>query len=939
MRRSFLPYIITILCSLFLCSCTNQKQYKIGVSQCSDDDWRRKLNEELGREILFHPEATIEIRSARDDNATQIADIRYFLDNDFDIIIAAPNEADAITPIITEAYRGGTPVIIFDRNVNGNEYTAFQGADNEAIGRAAAEYMRKLAGDNARILEIEGLMASTPAIERSKGFHSNLGSMKVVVHKDAGWTYEKAAVVADSLLNLYPDVDAIFAHNDRMAMAAADVARRKGMDVKVVGVDAAPEIGLKAVADHQIDATFIYPSEGHRLIRTALSILNNEPYDTVLMLPALPVVDRSNADLLISQNQVLGEETDRLEMLKRQLDLYWSQHNAQRTFIYAAIVILVLLLVIMYMLLRAYWSHKHHQEALMAQNNQLARQKLQLEQKKQQLEEQTIQLAQMNEQLKEQTVQLEQMNEQLNAATQSKLMFFTNVSHDLRTPLTLIAEPVAQLAAADNLTPHQHTMAAMANKNVRILRRLINQVLDFRKYENGAMDVNLTEVDFGATAREWVESFNTLARERDIHLNIDIPAEPMLLALDAEKMERVVFNLLSNAFKYTPANGTITFHADLSDGHLNFFVRDTGDGIALADQARIFDRFFMVDRVHSSGSGIGLSVAKAFVDLHGGTISLESAPGQGTTFTVSLPVRHVEKCEDAVTHSITAEDVGAELGSTTQEAVRLDDSKLLALVIDDNEDIRRMVAALLGDKYNVIQAADGADGLRAAAKYVPDIVISDVMMPGMDGLECCRRIKDEVSTSHIPVLLLTACALDEQRADGYRSGADGYVSKPFSAEVLLARCESLIDNRRRIRNLYTASDTTPAPAGADPTQAVVGAEPVRADIDNDFYNRFLAYVHKNLSDCDLAVDAIAGELGLGRSQLYRKIKALTNYSPVELIRNIRLKEARRLLTTTDLSISEIAYEVGFSTPTYFTKCFREAYNETPTDLRDHLSGK
>lgn len=902
---------LSLLFALLVCSCTQRQHYRIGVSQCSDDDWRAKLNGELEREILFHPEAEIVIRSARDSNERQIEDIRYFLDNKFDAIIVAPNEADAITPIISEAYQSGTPVIVFDRSVNGHDYTAFQGADNAAIGRMAAEYIRHLVGPKARVLEIQGLMGSTPARERFKGFHEALGDMTVVASQDAAWTYERAEKVTDSLLNLYGDkVDAVYAHNDRMAMAASDVARRRGLDIKVIGIDAAPGIGLEAVADGTIDATFIYPSDGHRLVRTALNILNEKPYDTLLMLPALSAVDKSNVDLLLNQHEELVEETQHMTQLKNQLELYWLQHTTQRAIIYGTSIIMLLLLVILYMLLRAYWSHKHHQEALLAQNQQLASQK----------------------------VQLEQMNEQLNAATQSKLMFFTNVSHDLRTPLTLIAEPVAQLAAADNLTPRQQSLVSLANKNVRILRRLINQILDFRKYENGAMDINLAEVDFSTLAREWVDSFNTLARERNINLLLEIPDGPMPVAVDVEKMERVVFNLLSNAFKYTPANGTITFLAEETEGHLNFSVSDTGNGIALADQHCIFDRFFMVDRVHSSGSGIGLSVAKAFVDLHDGTISLESAPGQGTTFSVSIPVRHVENVVEN-TRNITESDVNAELGEIPRETAELDKDKLLALIIDDNEDIRRMVSALLGEKYNVIQAADGAAGLRAAARYVPDIIISDVMMPGMDGLECCRRIKDEVSTSHIPVLLLTACALDEQRAQGYRSGADGYVAKPFSADVLLARCESLIENRRRIRNLYTASENAPIAAGADPAHAVAAADAFKPDIDNDFYNKFLDRVHKNLSDSELSVDAIAADLGLGRSQLYRKIKALTNFSPVELIRNIRLKEARHLLTTSTLTISEIAYKVGFSTPTYFTKCFREAYNETPTELRDKLSGK
>lgn len=911
MPRKLTRVLLAIVIVMLAGACNNRPQYKIGVSQCSDDDWRRKLNSELEREILFHPDATLEIRSAADNSEKQIEDIRYFMANRFDLIIVAPNEADAITPIVSEVYKSGTPVIVFDRNVNGNDYTAFQGADNAAIGRMAANYLNTIVKPDARVLEIQGLMSSTPALDRHTGFMSAIGSLNVVGSDAAGWTYEQAEIVADSLLTLYPDVDAIYAHNDRMAIAAAEVARRKGLKLKVIGIDAAPEIGIQAVVDSVIDATFIYPSEGYRLIRTAMNILNHEPYDTVVMLPSLSPVNLTNADLLLTQNEELGEETQRMTALKNELDRYWSEHSAQKAFIIGIIVILILLLVILYMLLRAYWTHKTHKDALMEQNQQL----------------------------EEQKEQLEQMNDQLNAATQSKLMFFTNVSHDLRTPLTLIAEPVAQLAQADNLTPRQQSLAQLANKNVRILRRLINQILDFRKYENGAMDVALTECDFHALATEWVESFRSLARERDINLELDMPDGPMMMALDTEKMERVVFNLLSNAFKYTPANGTITFHADEYDNRLNFSVSDTGSGIALADQARIFDRFFMVDRVHSSGSGIGLSVAKAFVDLHGGSISLESEPGKGTTFLVSLPIRHVENTQTTSSHIIKEEDVSIELGNTDHEKTTADNNKPLALVIDDNDDIRSMVSTLLSDTYNVIQAADGSDGLRAAAKYIPDIVVSDVMMPGMDGLEFCRRLKGEISTSHIPVLLLTACSLDEQRAQGYRSGADGYVSKPFSAEVLLSRCESLIENRRRIHNLYSESMVAPAPKGADPKAALEADTPIRGDLDNEFYNRFLSEVHKNLSDSELSVDSIAAALGLGRSQLYRKIKALTNYSPVELLRNIRLKEARHLLTTTSLSVSEIAYQVGFSTPTYFTKCYREAFGETPTDLRDKISGK
>ena len=268
--------------------------------------------------------------------------------------------------------------------------------------------------------------------------------------------------------------------------------------------------------------------------------------------------------------------------------------------------------------------------------------------------------------------------------------------------------------------------------------------------------------------------------------------------------------------------------------------------------------------------------------------------------------------------------------------------KPMLLFIDDNEDMRNMVLSLLGDEYNIALAPNGKEGLRMAAKYVPDLVVSDVMMPVMDGMECCRRIKEEVSTSHIPVLLLTACSMDEQKAEGYESGADGYLSKPFNADVLKARCRSLIENRKRIRTLWQRGE------GHD-DNSISSVEPVQRNteskirndvgpVDNEFYNRFLAKVEEQMGNSELNVDQLASELGLGRSQFYRKIKALTNYSPVELLRRLRLQRSRHLLTTTEKSVSEIAYEVGFSTPAYFTKCFRHAFGKTPTELREELGG-
>lgn len=890
--------------------CTESKVYKIGVSQCSQDDWRAKMNEEINREIISHDDAIVEIRSADDSSARQIEDIRYFADNGFDIIIVSPNEAASLTPVIREVYEKGMPVIIFDRNIDGESYTARIGVDDEGIGKAAAHYALHMLGGDARALEIQGLPGSTPAEDRHKGFVAEFtaGGGRILAGAPADWRQEDAETLADSLLHVHPDVNLIYAHNDRMAIGASKVARRMGIRerIKIIGIDAAPTIGIQAVADSVIDATFLYPTEGHRLIQTALAILKDGHYDKEVKLPASSAVDLTNADILLLQNETLEQETDKMKILKGKIDDYWAQHSSQTSLFYASIAIIVLLFGVAFLLLRAYWQHSHHQKQLLEQNRLLEQQR----------------------------DTEKELNEKLQAATQSKLVFFTNVSHDLRTPLTLISEPVEQLARADNLTLQQQTLIRIADKNVKILRRLINQILDFRKYENGKLDLHLTEIDLGNALRDWIESFHSLSGKRDMKLTLNLPDAPLRMAVDVEKMERVVFNLVSNAFKYTPDNGSITVDCASDGKTLTLKVADTGEGISERDLGNIFDRFYQVDRVHPNGSGIGLSLAKAFVELHEGTISVESQEGKGSVFTVTLPVRHVAETVADAAKRIEESEVTAELSSVETELVFENDKPVL-LVIDDNRDIQQLIRQLLGTDYNIITAGNGKDGVRMAAKYTPDLVVCDVMMPVMDGLECCRRIKSEVSTSHIPVLMLTACSMDEQRIQGYDSGADGYLSKPFNADVLRSRCASLIANRKRIKVLWQGDATVMM------KEKVTNGDEARkelpkSDIDNEFYGRFLNLLDEEMGNPDLSVDWIASKMGLERSQFYRKIKALTNYSPVELIRRLRLKKARTLLTSTDKSISEIGYEVGFSTPAYFTKCYREAYGETPSEARAKL---
>lgn len=906
--RSLLFAIIPLL----LLSCTQDKVYKIGVSQCSDDDWRQKMNAEIRRELMFHPEATVEILSADDSSEKQINDIRYFIDNDFDVIIAAPNEAEALTPVISEAYNKGIPVVLFDRNIIGDDFTAWQGADNRSIGKAAAQYVISKVGPNAKALEIYGLPGSTPADERHLGFNEVEG-INVVGMGYGYWNYEDASRVIDSLIEMYPDVEVIYAHNDRMAVAASDISEKHNIDPLIVGIDAAPEIGLKAVAEGKIDATFLYPTEGQRLIRTALAILDGETYEKYIYLPATPPVDSSNVGILLFQNETLKDETEKMERLKEEMEDYWSEHSSQTAFLYAILIIVILLFGLLFMLLNAFWQHKRHQKTLLKQNRLL------------------------QEERDKQTV----LNNQLDAATSSKLAFFTNVSHDLRTPLTLISEPIERISDSGNIDEREKFLMKIARKNVQILHRLINQILDFRKYESEKLELNLSETNFAANIEEWSSAFVALAQRKKIKFEFSSEIqENATMAVDIEKMERVFYNIVSNAFKYTPEGGTISVKIENEDDKFALIIKDTGIGIPAKDLPLIFDRFFQADQIHPSGSGIGLALAKAFVELHNGIIEVKSEPGTGTTFSILLPIIHVSNVSTGVKPVITPEFVDVEHSEFIQSNdVVVNPDQPLILVIDDNPDICALLSELLSDKYVIITALNGAEGVRLAKKYVPDLIICDVMMPLMDGMEVCKILKTDVSTSHIPILMLTACAMDEQRVAGYEVGADGYLSKPFNTQVLMARIKNLIDNRQQVLNLRKSEkNAESSEAQKDGTASINDTGSKTPDsglsaIESEFYKKFLKIFEDNMSNADLNVETISSIMGLGYSQLYRKIKSLTNYRPVELIRILRLEKARELMNNSEKTISEISYEVGFSNPAYFTKCYRDLYGETPTDTR------
>lgn len=464
--------------------------------------------------------------------------------------------------------------------------------------------------------------------------------------------------------------------------------------------------------------------------------------------------------------------------------------------------------------------------------------------------------------------------------------------------------------------------------------RLVNQILDFRKFESGKLTLSLSRFRLDKALAEWMSAFDSLAgiRHLDFRLEVEHPEDDYTIVADLEKVERIVYNLLSNAFKFTDDTGGGYVHLSLRhDGpdRLEFSVSDNGEGISAEHIRHIFDSFYQSD-VHHSGSGIGLALSKAFTELHGGTISVKSSPGKGSVFTVTLPVvqkgefdlstvvpeSRISQFRDGAVYDASQESLSAGLFSDEEIA----GDKKTVLLIDDNRDVRNYLKSVLSFEYNILEASNGKEGIVRARKHVPDAVVCDVMMPVMDGMECCRILKSDIRTSHIPVLMLTAYAAEDQKIKGYECGADSYISKPFSADLLLARIGNLINGRKLLASVFSdASSSTGSGT---------------SDIDKGFIDRLKGIINSRMSDPSLSVESIGEEIGLGRVQLYRKTKSLIGYSPNEFLRICRLRKAQAMLSSTEKTVSEVAYSVGFSSPSYFSKCYKEYFGTSPATSKN-----
>ena len=929
--KRYLYLFIYIVFGMLLTGCHQQpKKFVIGVSQCSEDIWRDKLNDELKMGEYLNDSIIVKLASSNDDNVLQNKQVNQFIDEGVDLLIVSPNQLSAISKSVERAYDKGIPVILYDRKTNSDKYTAFIGCDNYTIGKSMGTFIAQQLQGKGRIVEISGLEGSSPALERHRGFMDAIKpypGLQVVASEEGNWKEEGGIQAMKRILKQTQDFDYVFAHNDCLAWGAYVAARqmRVKRNYKYTGVDgmATEGGGLELVRDGIFEASYLYPTKGDEVIALAMKILKHQPYERDNYL-STSIITQANAELTLMEARDAERQAHNLKLLHKQVDRYLADYNSQKIMLIGLALFLLVCIAAAAMIFRGYVVKVKLNEELAKTNGELKR---------------------VNEELEDKNGELKRLNEEVLELTHSRLVFFTNISHELRTPLTLIADPVEMLLEDSGIKGKSRELLKMVQRNAVALQQLVSSILDFRKIQNGKMDLELYRFDIVKALEIWVGDFQLTAERKHIKLHLDMAdfSGSHEVIADKEKIARVVFNLLSNALKYTPVGGDIFVSLKDEAERLRLDVRDTGKGISLDEATKIFERFFQAKGA-ASGTGIGLALVKSFVELHHGEVWVESELGKGSDFVVVIPrqqegdsqVIHTDvvNVDNSVSDSVSGDnhvinesdlqyiDDGERKSGKVQQLVSENTNRPTILVIDDNNDIRQYEHTLLQDDYIVLEAVDGKEGLEIARKEVPDLVICDVMMPVMDGLEFTEQLKTGTATSHIPVIMLTAKNLEEHRAEGYEHGADSYITKPFHSKVLLARIENLLKQRKLLKKLFQGSQVA--------EQEIV--ESHLEDRDKQFLKQLHAIIQQNLSDSEFSVEDIGKQIGLSRVQLYRKVKAMTGSSVVDLLRKARLAKAKRLLETRSMSVSEVAYDVGFSAPSYFTKCFKEEYGILPGDV-------
>ena len=884
------PFLLVWLTLIVLCGCTSsgkQKKHVIGLSQCMlDDAWRQAMINDMRIEASNYDDVEIIIKDAQNNNETQIQQIRDLIRQKVDVLIISPYQSEPITAVAEEAYRAGIPTIITDRKVNTDQYTSFVGANNYEIGLAAGNYAANYLPPNAIILEIWGLTQTSPAQERHKGFVDALREREDLSFRkiEGQWLVDTARMELQKLE--HPEqIDFVYAHNDMMAIAAREYFIAwdsiRGRDLRIIGVDAVAGAGLEAVEDGRINASFLYPTGGEQVIRTAMRIIQGEPVDKFIPLRTAPV-DHQSARTLLLQADQLQKYRQRIEAQRSRID-----GLSDRFYFLRNSLGVISLLMIGFIALSIYAFY-------------------------------------INRKMRQANRKLISLNAEMKEVTAQKLQYFTNVSHEVRTPLTLILAPLDRLIISLRESPYASDLG-LIQKNANRLLRVINQILDFRKVEGKQEKLAVREIDLVPFVGEIKSYFDSMASVRAIAYTFTSSIKQCTLWIDPDLLEKVFFNLLSNAFKFTPEGGSVRIELTEEEDRVFIQVIDTGSGIQPGNLPHLFDRFYTEDR--SMGTGIGLHLVKEYIHMHGGEIRVESEPGQRTTFTVCL--------RKGKAHFEDSDLMETSVSHQAYEASRLDDSethKMLSktypytiLITEDDDEVRCFLERELSPHFKTRTAANGKDALRVLEEEEISLVVSDVMMPEMNGFELCRMIKSQLPFSHIPVILLTALTDERQRIFGITGGADDYIQKPFHTDYVKIKIIHLLQERQKLRErlLEKLRDNK-----------LLLSEPEKVEsIDDAFLRKFAEQIEAVYADPEYNVEKLSETLGLSRGHLHRKIKELTGTAPVEFLRTYRLNKATQLLRQNAYTVSEVAYRTGFSSPAYFSKCFKAVYGVTPTEYQ------
>ena len=900
-----------LLLSTAILGCNKKKEvnkrYKIGFAQAqAGDNWRESMLKEMQREVSFNNEIAFYYRDAQANSQKQKEQIQELINLKVDLLIVSPHEIQPLNAILEKAYDSKIPIVLIDRRINSEKYTAFIGASNYEVGQNAGKYTVAILKGRGKVLEITGLNTASPFIDRDKGFidiiSKNKGIELIAKINDHEANFEKKL---DSFIKKNKDLDVIFAHSDYIAKNVYQICKNNGVErkIRIIGVDglSVEGMGMDMVASNQFKATVLYPTGGQEAMRTAINILEKKPFKKENTLEST-LIDSTNVKILQQQARKVIEQQNEIDSRQLKINQQILISKNQTNIILAISITLAIALILSSVFYYLFKENKKISRKLIAQKDEISSQKN----------------------------KLEKLVTQLKEATDAKFNFFTNISHELRTPLTLIIGPLEDTLVSSRLHFTLKNNLELVQRNAFRLLKLINQLMDFRKIEEGKMEINASTQVLGDFVFEISNEFKDLARKKHISLNMNDKTAGLIIDFDQSMIDKVLFNLLSNAFKFTEENGTINITIDQDKEQENAIIEieDNGIGMSTEDVEHAFDVFYQGHSSTFKGTGLGLALSKELIKAHNGNIIINSKKGSGTCFTITLPfkqnkgLRAIKYNDDKnlkETHIYTTDVLPHNYEKVT---TKTSENLTSILIIEDNDDLNSFLSNRLEGSYEVLTAKDGNEGMNKAFDVVPDLIISDIIMPGMSGLKLAEILKNDLRTSHIPIILLTAKTSIEDQIEGMKSFADLFISKPFNLKYLEESIVSLLRNRAVLREHFISE--LPSESRSNSSNK----------LDRKFISEFTSLIESNLANEDLSVDDIYKGLGISKIQLYRKTKALLGFSVNDYILSVRLQKAKYLLMNEDLTISEVAYKVGFSSQAYFSTVFKSKFSVTPSEFKE-----